>query len=78
MLCAEDEQSRTCWMTAFRLLKVLALLLYHFIVVKSNAVRLELMLYFLSCFHSMGLYCIRATTSPNRGRLTSRISQRLW
>lgn len=22
MLCAEDEQSRTCWMTAFRLLKV--------------------------------------------------------
>uniref|UniRef100_A0A8C3ABP4 Growth factor receptor-bound protein 10a n=1 Tax=Cyclopterus lumpus TaxID=8103 RepID=A0A8C3ABP4_CYCLU len=26
MLCAEDEQSRTCWMTAFRLLKVLPLL----------------------------------------------------
>lgn len=25
MLCAEDEQSRTCWMTAFRLLKVGAL-----------------------------------------------------
>lgn len=25
MLCAEDEQSRTCWMTAFRLLKVSAL-----------------------------------------------------
>lgn len=24
MLCAEDEQSRTCWMTAFRLLKVLS------------------------------------------------------
>lgn len=22
LLCAEDEQSRTCWMTAFRLLKV--------------------------------------------------------
>ncbi len=22
MLCAVDEQSRTCWMTAFRLLKV--------------------------------------------------------
>lgn len=22
MLCADDEQSRTCWMTAFRLLKV--------------------------------------------------------
>lgn len=22
MLCAEDEQSRTCWMTAFRLFKV--------------------------------------------------------
>lgn len=22
MLCAEDEQGRTCWMTAFRLLKV--------------------------------------------------------
>lgn len=22
MLCAEDEQSKTCWMTAFRLLKV--------------------------------------------------------
>lgn len=27
MLCAEDEQSRTCWMTAFRLLKVLNLYL---------------------------------------------------
>lgn len=26
MLCAEDEQSRTCWMTAFRLLKVHPLL----------------------------------------------------
>lgn len=22
LLCAEDEQGRTCWMTAFRLLKV--------------------------------------------------------
>lgn len=22
MLCAEDEQGRTCWMTAFRLFKV--------------------------------------------------------
>ena len=30
MLCAEDEQSRTCWMTAFRLLKVqYALVLKH-------------------------------------------------
>uniref|UniRef100_A0A8P4G4M4 Growth factor receptor-bound protein 10 n=1 Tax=Dicentrarchus labrax TaxID=13489 RepID=A0A8P4G4M4_DICLA len=28
MLCAEDEQSRTCWMTAFRLLKVLPFLSY--------------------------------------------------
>lgn len=30
MFCAEDEQGRTCWMTAFRLFKVLFLL-------KSNA-----------------------------------------
>lgn len=29
MLCAEDEQSRTCWMTAFRLLKVQACTLTH-------------------------------------------------
>uniref|UniRef100_A0A8C6PFI3 Growth factor receptor-bound protein 10a n=1 Tax=Nothobranchius furzeri TaxID=105023 RepID=A0A8C6PFI3_NOTFU len=28
MLCAEDEQSRTCWMTAFRLLKF-GIVLYH-------------------------------------------------
>lgn len=34
MLCAEDEQSRTCWMTAFRLLKVLPLLPY---VVNMNS-----------------------------------------
>lgn len=34
MLCAEDEQSRTCWMTAFRLLKVNPSLLCVVIVVK--------------------------------------------
>lgn len=28
LLCAEDEQIRTCWMTAFRLLKVHGLRLY--------------------------------------------------
>lgn len=29
MLCAEDEQSRSCWMTAFRIFKVILHCLHH-------------------------------------------------
>lgn len=74
MLCAEDEQSRTCWMTAFRLLKVGA--------APGNVVgitpSLPLTPPHLSPPPSTGSFSTRATTSRSRGRPASLRSPRLW
>lgn len=77
MLCAEDEQSRTCWMTAFRLLKVGDS--------PVNVVRINQSVSLtppppppMSCPLSMGSFSTRATTFRSRGRPASLHSPRLW
>lgn len=92
MLCAEDEQSRSCWMTAFRIFKVILQCLHRStanvissilfvpsnLLIVCNTSNLMAFIHYYVPFCSMGSYCTRITRFLNKGKLYFHTFQLLW
>lgn len=81
MLCAEDEQGRTCWMTAFRLFKVF--FFFSSTTVKGSGICLLQLWIVLSnqcppAFCSTGSCCTRITRFHNKEKHYYHTFQHLW